>query len=214
MSATAAPSPPTQTNVAALASGRGGKFAKLAAAAAAPPQSATIEPSQTTPKKPRIERQAQVFADLDAAKNLVLDLLTLASLTAQNLSDLTIASEALRRSKLEEETNVNGVEYLRRVKRIHKLLSSHVNLVVAYKNHGADAPPTSGSSGSAAGGFQGKFGTAVKGSAAGEDGTKQFPRSGSNMYAVRVEMRLALERRAVLEEMLRLQRESTRETMI
>ena len=201
---------------AASGGGRQGKFAKLkppgdasssdAAATAANTAAAAAKASK---KRVRTERQAKLFADLDEAEATVLGMIALASETASALSDLasgregastttgggddTDAAAATAAKKIAELGKKNGEDYLDKVARVHALLSPHAEKVVAYSNHEVDTAEAADSA------------------ADSNDETAKSeaePREKkNNMYAAKVEMRLAIERRDVLREFLRLEKE-------
>ena len=165
--------------------------------------------STSTSTKKKSYRQAKLFADLDEAENLALKLLTLTSSTTQCLADGTsthipdISSSSIsstsKKKALDQKIikkSENGKEYLKTVQNIHKLLSPYSNLVVAYKNHAIDTNNNSDQ----------KKNTKESSSNDDDDQT-QKKRQKSNMYAARVELRLALERKNVLQEALRLERQ-------
>lgn len=164
----------------------------------------------------RTERQAKLFADLDEAEATVLGMIALASETASALSDLasgkegastatgggddadtdTAAATTAAAKKIAELGKKNGEDYLDKVARVHALLSPHAEKVVAYSNHEVDTAEADAGAESAA------------------DNNEETAKSETearekknNMYAAKVEMRLAIERRDVLKEFLRLEKE-------
>eukprot|EP00565_Helicotheca_tamesis_P007622 CAMPEP_0185733768 /NCGR_PEP_ID=MMETSP1171-20130828/20470_1 /TAXON_ID=374046 /ORGANISM="Helicotheca tamensis, Strain CCMP826" /LENGTH=103 /DNA_ID=CAMNT_0028403577 /DNA_START=24 /DNA_END=332 /DNA_ORIENTATION=+ len=79
---------------------RGGKFARMEAAAAEATTTTSSGDSQTESgsgsvqktkkvRPPRVERQKQIFADLEEAEKLVIGMIQIASSTASVLSDMT-----------------------------------------------------------------------------------------------------------------------------
>jgi hypothetical protein len=87
----------------------------------------------------------------------------------------------------------NGVGYLAGVKKVHSLLAPHASLVKSYQNLDSEQTETIDKQGSA----QHK-----------EEASKAneiVKKAASSMYSARVEQRLALERSAVLKEMIRLE---------
>ena len=206
---------------AASSGGRQGKFAKLKPPSAAGDASSSADAATTaantaaaaakaSKKRVRTERQAKLFADLDEAEATVLGMIALASETASALSDLasgreaastttgggddtdTDAAAATAAKKIAELGKKNGEDYLDKVARVHALLTPHAEKVVAYSNHEVD--------------------TAEADAAA--DNNEETAKSETearekknNMYAAKVEMRLAIERRDVLKEFLRLEKE-------
>ena len=156
-----------------------------------------------------IERQAQFFQDLDEAERLVFDVLTIASNTAESLAKSTIPSKNQM-----ESLQTNGDEYLQKIKRIHSLLTPHAHLVVPYRNFRNDttsasgnnntepstkseetnnAPPMNNSTGS----------TQTMDSK--DDKENSMKKKSNNMYIERVDMILAMEKRNILNELLRLE---------
>lgn len=208
---------------AASSGGRRGKFAKLKPPSAAGDASSSADAAATaantaaaaakaSKKRVRTERQAKLFADLDEAEATVLGMIALASETASALSDLASGTEAASTTtgggddtdtdaaaatataakKIAELGKKNGEDYLDKVARVHALLTPHAEKVVAYSNHEVD--------------------TAEADAAA--DNNEETAKSETearekknNMYAAKVEMRLAIERRDVLKEFLRLEKE-------
>jgi len=174
------------------------------------------------------ERQLQLLEDLDQAEELTLQLLQLAASTTQELADATLEGDEEKWKTCQK----NGVEYMQKVKQIHTLLSPHAHYVVAYKNHAVDegtleSEPSHSDEASTA-----KNSTSIKRSASNESAiggtakkmkksqgeqsndtediagasTKMKVGQAGNMYAARVEKRLAIERRNILREMLRLEK--------
>ena len=202
--------------------GRQGKFAKLkppsssagGEAASSSADAAAAAAAKASKKRVRTERQAKLFADLDEAEATVLGMIALASETASALSDLASGREAASATggggddadtdtaaaakKIAELAKKNGEDYLDKVARVHALLSPHAEKVVAYSNHEVDTAEASASAAAAA-------------AAAVDDETAkseaQAREKKNNMYAAKVEMRLAIERRDVLKEFLRLEKE-------
>ena len=197
-------------------------------------------PAAAAPTKPKrtrtfIERQAKLFADLDKAESLTLDLLSLAASTAQTLSDALVAGTN-DKDEWFTQCEANGQEYMHKVKQIHALLFPHAHLVVPYKNPAVDAEVTQQQQQQLAGATSGKAPSVSDADARGkeeeEHGKKRKRESSEggndkptptkepspvaeddkaapprNMYAARVELRLAVERREVLREMLRLEKQ-------
>uniref|UniRef100_A0A7S4RVD7 Uncharacterized protein n=1 Tax=Ditylum brightwellii TaxID=49249 RepID=A0A7S4RVD7_9STRA len=203
-----------------MASSRGGKFANMMASQQAKTAAETAgsgSESSAVKKKtrpPRVERQKQIFADLDEAEKLVLGMMQIASSTASALSDLTEVGGGGNEGAAAEEmlaklAKSNGEEYLAKVKRIHSLLSPHAKLVVAYRNHQVDiADDGGGSSGGGSISSGGAAGATAIATNKVDDGKTA---KSHNMYASRVEMRLAMERRDVLREFLRLEKKEINE---
>ena len=212
---------------AASGGGRQGKFAKLKPPSAAGDASSSADAAATaantaaaaakaSKKRVRTERQAKLFADLDEAEVTVLGMIALTSETASALSDLAIGKEGASTAtgggddadtdtaaattaaakKIAELGKKNGEDYLDKVARVHALLSPHAEKVVAYSNHEVDTAEADAGAESAA------------------DNNEETAKSETearekknNMYAAKVEMRLAIERRDVLKEFLRLEKE-------
>ena len=192
---------------------------------------------KTRKKRVRTERQAKLFADLDEAESAVLEMIALAGETASALSDLAGGASSRNKGdnddddgksaadKIAEQVKKNGENYLEKVSRVHSLLMPHADKVVAYRNHEVDTFEGGGSVSIASAENEdaksapavakseddkGEYNDTSKASKASvstltEDEKNATTRS--NMYAAKVEMRLALERRDVLAEFLRLERE-------
>lgn len=155
------------------------------------------------------QRQS-VIDDLEAAENIVLSLLEIASDVAGALSEMTTAKSKKRHGEKRMNTNAdeknsfedltakvrcNGAGYLAGVKRLHKLLAPHSNYVKSLNKHGGEENADSvGSTHKSLSAPNDTFSTIV------EEAT-------SNMHAVRVKNRLAIERCEILKEMIRLQEE-------
>ena len=156
-----------------------------------------------------------VLDDLNEAENIVLSLLECASDVSSALSEMTTAKSKKRDESssdaaektgeksfedLTAEVRSNGVGYLAGVKKLHKLLAPHSSLVKSYKNHG------SGDSSSTAESDK-QQSLAVTSAAGGTNSTssKLVEEATSNMYAVRVKKRLAMEKSEILQEMIRLE---------
>lgn len=122
---------------------------------------------------------------------------------------------ALSFEQLSAQVRLNGVGYLAGVTKLHELLAPHASLVKSYRNH------TSTAAGAASNADKAKNNNA-QGAASSSDATSKNsseiasfnPNSSeivnmatSNMYAARVEKRLAVERREILKEMIRLEEE-------
>lgn len=152
-----------------------------------------------TRRKAVEERRGRIFRDLDEAEDIVLSLLTCAADAAEALSDMATAENRVaadsdegrlakekRKQSFDElavRVRANSSGYLVGAKKLHSLLAPHASLVKAYKNHD-------------------------------EEDSKEIPSpnrgvvvgaSTSNMYAARVEKRLAMERKEILKEMIRLE---------
>ena len=137
-------------------------------------------------------KRDNVFHDLDQAENIIVSLLDCASNVAQSLSDMTTAKANGDNSFEELAISIkeNGVGYLAGVKKVHSLLAPHASLVKSYRNQDE----------------------AEKGDGDTKNEKKEatisdeiIKKATSNMYAARVEKRLALERSAILKEMIRLE---------
>lgn len=159
------------------------KFASMAAVATTPP---TSQPAQTQSKEQaheslqkRLAQRNQVLKDLQQAEGWTWQLMCLARNTTRSLSDVSKAENA------HDEISHLSKQYRDTLEQIHSLLSPHASLVKAYQNHSVDK----------------KMEEAVVDSADNKSKTEM------NMYAARVEMRLAKERRDVLQELLRLEQQ-------
>ena len=164
----------------------------------------SVDPAAAARRSARLERQAMIFASIDEAEDLALDIIGLASSTSSALSDLTTPSEDGEdaSSRLEALIRSNGDEYLEKVKRVHALLTPHAGLVAAYRNHEEEDMAEPGAS---------PFPVATTltedaGAAALKGKEDESSAHHKNMYAARVEMRLAMERKKILIELLRLEK--------
>jgi len=158
-----------------------------------------------------------VLDDLNEAENIVLSLLECASDVSSALSEMTTAkskngkkdessSDAAEKTgeksfeDLTAEVRSNGVGYLAGVKKLHKLLAPHSSLVKSYKNHDRRESSSTGESDK-------QQSLAITSAAGGTNSTssKLVEEATSNMYAVRVKKRLAMEKSEILQEMIRLE---------
>jgi len=179
---------------------RRGKFANLQqppASSSNDAAAAAAAAAKASKKRARTEGQARLLADLDEAEVTVLGMVALASETAAALSGLAggvdATCSAAAAKQMAELGKKNGEDYLDRVARVHALLSPHAEKVVAYSNHEVDT-------------------VAAAAAAEGDEAAKSEAGSleekkNNNMYAAKVEMRLAIERKNVLKEFLRLEKE-------
>jgi len=229
----------------------GGKFANKNANP--PPDQTAVKKPKVN--RIRVERQAALFKDLDEAERLTMDILELASSTALCLSDAATVtdvdascilsdnkstlgksdeegkdgtSEAPSKSVLStllSKCDSNGEEYLKKVRKIHSLISPHSNLVVAYRNHAVDVDALEGTTNDNAQAPSANNNNVDKKDSGNEkkrkredevvssetikdgDNSKSSSRL-KNMYAARVEFKLAVERKEVIREMLRLEKEN------
>lgn len=136
-------------------------------------------------------KRDKVFDDLDQAENIIVSLLDCASDLAQSLSDMTTAKANGNNNSFEKlagRIKENGSGYLAGVKKVHSLLAQHASLVKSYRTEDSDR--------------KGEDDTNNKDKTEAEQIVKIAT---SNMYASRVEKRLALERSAILKEMIRLE---------
>ncbi len=148
------------------------------------------------------QRQS-VIDDLEEAENIVVSLLDIASDVAGALSDMTTAkSKTIRGEKSENsfedlsaKVSSSGAGYLAGVKRLHKLLAPHSTYVKSLNKH--DDEDNTDSEGNS------------KKSLVAPNSTfsKIVVEATSNMHAVRVKKRLAVERCDIMKEMIRLQEE-------
>ncbi|KAL3772066.1 hypothetical protein ACHAWU_008088 [Discostella pseudostelligera] len=154
-----------------------------------------------------------VIDDMDAAENIVLSLLDIASDVAGALSDMTTAKSKKRHEErsIEEDRNVedtfedltakvrsSGAVYLAGVKCLHKLLAPHSNYVKSLNKPGGEDNADD------------KVNSHNRSGAPNNAFSKIVAESISNMHAVRVKQRLAIERCEILREMIRLHDEETR----
>ncbi|KAL3782314.1 hypothetical protein HJC23_001922 [Cyclotella cryptica] len=151
----------------------------------------------------------RVFDDLERAETIILSLLDRASEVAHALSEMTSAKLSAGQGKadstsfdeLAAKIAGDGVGYLAGVKKLHQLLAPHASFVKTYRNQEEDdtiAPDNADKTESTdatknVNGASGKLSDAI------------IKKATSNMYAARVEKRLALERSAILKEMIRLE---------
>lgn len=176
----------------------------------------------------------QLFQDLEEAENIVLALLHCASEVSDSLSSMTTAKSRHHQQQQEQKSGEddegeeeqsrnntttqltfedlsaqvrsNGIGYLAGVTKLHELLKPHASLVKAYRHHHTAAisgvhntkgqqqqqqPPQQQSSSDIA---------TLTGS-----NSELIKMITSNMSAARVEQRLAIERRDILREMIRLE---------
>ncbi|KAL3794027.1 hypothetical protein HJC23_008915 [Cyclotella cryptica] len=144
-----------------------------------------------TRRKEVSAQRDRVFDDLEKAETIILSLLDRASEVAHALSEMTSAKLSAGQGKadstsfdeLAAKIRGDGVGYLAGVKKLHQLLAPHASFVKTI--YGRDTKNVNGASG--------KLSDAV------------IKKATSNMYAARVEKRLALERSAILKEMIRLE---------
>ena len=120
--------------------------------------------------------------------------------------------------QLSAQVRLNGVGYLAGVTKLHELLAPHASLVKSYRNH------TTTTAGTTADNANNNNNKKLQGAASSSSDTTTTKTSSeiasfnpnsseivnmatSNMYAARVEKRLAVERREILKEMIRLEEE-------
>lgn len=127
--------------------------------------------------KQRMEQRDKVLKDLQKAEGWTWNLLTLAKKTADSLSKLDTTKEQV--SQLSKQ-------YRDTLQNINSVLTPHASLVVAYQNHSIDRNGKEDSEGK-------------------EERHEQ--KESVNMYAAKVERKLAQERRNVLQELLRLEQQ-------
>lgn len=143
-------------------------------------------------------KRDRVFNDLDDAENIVLSLLDCASDVANSLSEMTTAKTNGDNNSFEVwATNIreSGFGYLAGVKKLHSLLAPHSSLVKAYHDEeGGDLVTTADTTS--------EITVKTENRVTHDDILRKAT---SNMYAARVEKRLALERNIVLKEMIRLE---------
>lgn len=215
-----APPPPLQT--------RGKFLGKVPASSASNLQAASIGTSQgdadhdsidklkafvhsskiaAASRRKSIASQRQlVMNDLEAAENIVLSLLDIASDVAGTLSKMTTAKSKKRHREkrtdkvgnaedsfedLTAKVRSNGAGYLEGVKRLHKLLAPHSSYVKSLNTHDREEDTVRERS--------------VLKSLDSPNSTfsKIVEEATSNMHAVRVKKRLAIERCEILKEMIR-----------
>ena len=124
--------------------------------------------------------------------------------------------------QLSTQVRSNGVGYLAGVTKLHELLAPHASLVKSYRNHTSAATAANNSNtNNNTNGANAASSDATNNTNGQQQPTQQSselasfnPNSSeivkmatSNMYAARVEKRLAVERREILREMIRLEEE-------
>lgn len=179
------------------ASRPGGKFATLTSknteCSKDPSNGKSISSPEVTEeilsaKRAKLTRHV-VFDDLENAEQLVMETLSIASSTAEAFCHLaqntqTVASNQKKESESDKHTTrqlqhrirKNGQEFLSKIKKIHDLLAPHASIVKAYQNLPSEEKITAN-----------KESSTLKG----------------NIYVSRLEMRLAVERRQLLREIVR-----------
>lgn len=173
-------------------------------------------------RKALASRRDRIFDDLNKAENIVLSLLDCASEVSGALSDMTTAKA--KRQEKEGSSAISGEDgdgktfedltvqvrsygegYLAGVKKLHQLLAPHASLVKSYRNHDADVAQTTVSAPTH------QQQSTTEGIVASKSITittikdQIVERATSNMYAAKVEKRLAVERSEILKEMIRLE---------
>lgn len=205
-------SPPKRDKFASMAAAAAApkrdKLASMAAAAASPPKrggdklanmaaaaSAASTPQQHESQqkekekqqelvKQRMKQRDQVLEDLRKAEGWTFQLVSLASQTARALENVD--------SLETQNVSLISKEYRETLQQIHSILSPHASLVVPYQNHGVDDKT-------------------IRDEAKNEETKTDKNKNSINMYASRVEMRLAQERCNVLQELLRLEQEEAKD---
>ena len=197
-------------NMTTAASRPGGKFAKSGTAASRPGgkfaslASKTAECSKdtsngTTITSPEVTREVLsakrakltrhvVFDDLENAEQLAMETLTIASSTAEAFchlaqntqTDEKKGSETDKQTarQLQHRIRKNGQEFLSKIKKIHDLLAPHASIVKTYENLPSSEKATGASS------------------------NTESSRLKGDIYLSRLEMRLAVERRELLREIV------------
>ena len=177
----------------------------------------------------------QLFQDLEEAENIVLALLHCASKVSDSLSSMTTAKSRhhqqqglkseedddedeeqskknikttqLTFEELSAQVRSNGIGYLAGVTKLHELLKPHASLVKAYHNHRHHTAAISGvdnTKGQQQQQSQQQQSSSDIATLTGSN-SKLVKMVTSNMSAARVEQRLAIERRDILREMIRLE---------
>lgn len=124
--------------------------------------------------------------------------------SSMSISSSTSNDEQRRISKIQR----NGSEFRDKLKKIHDLLSPHAHLVVNYSNeHG-------GKDTSAKARYSSVNSVGIpETTGATDEHKKKEDENPKNMYASRLEMRLAIERRNLLRDMLKLEKERRRQSI-
>lgn len=191
---------------------------------------ASVAPASPNPLKrlrtvATIERQEKLFADLDEAESLALELLDLASSTALSLSKAILASSTEDSEDIFLKCEEHGEKYSDKVKRIHALLSPHARLVVNYKNHAVDATKAAASQDlqqASSASVNQPPNNLIEETEKHSESTENMEKrnntvsselitSPKNMYAARVELRLAIEKQSVLREMVRSEKDKLKQ---
>ena len=162
---------------------------------------ASVAIAETSKKVPRVrmtphsDASKKVLQDLDEAENLVLNLLRVASKTADSLGRMADDDCKDGDEDLSLAIQASGEEYLNTVKKIHALLSPHARKVVPYTRKLNEDNSTKSDD-------QVKEGENDKVSQDKEIGSEKVDSSCTSMYAARVERTLAEERKNILHDML------------
>ena len=176
-------------------------------------------------RKAIASQRQSVLNDLNEAENIVLSLLQSASEVAGSLSEMTSAKskqssgsngkkgvdddEEGGKSFEELTANIrsNGVGYLAGVKKLHALLAPHSSLVKSYKNMTGEGEESADSTTDGISSHHKSLAASVAGGSinSSEASKKIVEDATSNLYAIRVKKRLAIEKSDILKEMIRLQ---------
>uniref|UniRef100_A0A7S1UL21 Uncharacterized protein n=1 Tax=Grammatophora oceanica TaxID=210454 RepID=A0A7S1UL21_9STRA len=191
----------------------GGKFAKLQQKQQETPSSdgasaaATAEAERLAVQKRkeallgRIGQQRQVLKDMEKAEGMVWNLIHLAKETAEGLADLKPSPQQDDAEEASPDLSALSQNYRTTLSQIHGLLKPHAHLVKAYENHRIDEEEPENDDEEA-------VDAEKKKKKAQQETTSAAP----NMYAARVEMRLALEKQQVLKALLELENQESSPT--
>jgi len=180
------------------------------------------EPTITEQRAKRKIKKNQALLDLDKAESIVLDLLHVCSDTTEQFAALTDGDgdgnnnngngsgmngdESSSHSSEDRVARIqkNGIEFQNKVKEIHDLLAQHAKLVVNYSNEEKAKAPSTATAKTTNNAPAPAAAVAV---AAEETSIGEKKEKDHNMYASRLEMRLAIERRNLLQDLLKLEKE-------
>lgn len=177
--------------------------------------------SMAAARRRAIESQRKsVLDDLDEAEDIVLALLESASSVAEALSEMTIARSSTKRhgerrnggvdgdsfEDLVTRVRSSGVGYSAGVKKLHQLLAPHAHYVKSLNLSEIGTSTDGREDRSNSNGILGAASSiSVSDSLVGGPFGRIVEETTSNMYAVRVKMRLAMERCEVLRQMIQLE---------
>mmetsp|Transcript_27925 Transcript_27925/g.43366 ORF Transcript_27925/g.43366 Transcript_27925/m.43366 type:complete len:292 (+) Transcript_27925:1-876(+) len=170
----------------------------------------------------KIKQQQKLFEDLDKAQDLVINIIDVAKKATECLAKMADSNPAHNTTSGDDAgaaqttfddvlpvLKKHGEEYLKSLGQVHALLAPHANKVVAYrdsrgrrkaKETKTDAARTNKVKAAAGGSSdEEKTKTSLKN---GDNATGTVIENHGGMYAARVEMKLAIERKNLLKDML------------